>query len=180
MGVFSERSFAANTRYRVVEQGGIWVLEAETRASASALYREMDIDLLATPYLNWSWRVDNVYPIAHQQKKPGDDYPARVYVVVKYGFFPWQTRALNYVWSNYRETALFWPNPFSAQAMMIPLQVGDEGLGLWQDERVNIVEDYFRIFHEHIDRAHGVAIMSDSDNAGGEAIAFYGDIYFSD
>ena len=47
-------------------------------------------------------------------------------------------------------------------------------------QRVNIREDFLRIFNYEIDRADGVAIMSDSDNAGGSATAYYGRIYFSD
>lgn len=173
------RSFDGHTRYQVVALSGLPVLKAETQQSASALYREVDVDLRKTPYLNWSWRIENIHAIADQRVKAGDDFAARVYVVVKTGFLPWQTRALNYVWSNQATIENAWPNPFTGNAIMIPLRAGSAGTGQWYQERVNVREDYFRLFNEWIDHIDGIAIMSDSDNAGGSATAYYGAISFS-
>jgi hypothetical protein len=173
------RSFDGDTRYQVVDLDGRPVLKAETFKSASALYRKVDVDLRKTPYLNWSWRVENIHAIDDQRVKAGDDFPARVYVVVKTGFFPWQTRALNYVWSNTVVDKQPWPNPFTANAIMIPLRFGPAGAGQWHRERVNVREDYFRQFNQWIDHIDGIAIMSDSDNARGSATAYYGAISFS-
>ena len=97
---WQRQTFKGATDYRVVELDNVSVLRADTNNSASALYRELDIDLAATPYLNWHWRVDNIYDIDDPLVKAGDDYPARVYVVVKLSPFPWDTLALNYVWCS--------------------------------------------------------------------------------
>jgi hypothetical protein len=177
---WDEEVFDGKTSYSVADLDGARVLSAKTSASASALYKRMDIDLTKTPYLNWSWRVDNVYPIDNPEIKRGDDYPARIYVVIKEGIFPWQTKALNYVWCNQTTDKPFWPNPFTSSAIMIPVECGDDKLEQWLDERVNIAEDFYRVFNRRIDSADGIAIMSDSDNAGGSAQAYYGGIYFSD
>jgi len=176
---WQQKSFQGNSDYQIVEIDGRRVLRAETRSAASALYKSMEIDLRKTPFLNWSWRVDNTYSLTKPESKSDDDYPARIYVVIKEGFFPWQTKALNYVWCNSKTEKSFWPNPFTASAIMIPVRCGDENLGQWFTERVNIVEDFQRVFHRSIDTAHGVAIMSDSDNAGGSATAYYQGISFS-
>lgn len=176
---WQERSFVGHTRYRVVEMDGEKVLSASTRSSASALYREIDVDVEKMPILSWSWRVENVYSIDDPERRAGDDYPARLYVVVKYGFFPWQTHALNYVWCNKQTKKAFWPNPFTKKAIMIPVRCGIQGLGQWHRERVNVAEDYYRFFGQKIDQVHGVAIMSDSDNANGAAQAYYKRIIFS-
>ena len=173
------RSFDGETRYQVVDLDGKLVLKADTDKSASALYRKVDIDLRKTPYLNWSWRIENIHTIENQRVKAGDDFPARIYVVVKTGFLPWQTRALNYVWSNTSVDEDPWPNPFTPNAIMIPLRFGATGAGQWYRERVNIREDYFRQFNQWIDHIDGIAIMSDSDNARGSATAYYGAISFS-
>ncbi|MGK0500212.1 MAG: hypothetical protein ACJAYG_001859, partial [Oceanicoccus sp.] len=174
--VFQRQSFEGDTVYKLVALEGEQVLRATTDASASALYQKLSVDLQKTPFLNWRWRVDNVYGISDQQAKAGDDYPARIYVVVKQGIFPWQSKALNYVWSNTDEAKSHWPNPFAASAIMIPLRSAADGLGRWHLERVNVAEDFYRVFGERITRADAVAIMSDSDNAGGKATAYYGDI----
>lgn len=179
LDLFKQKVFDQQTHYQLATLDQQRVLKASTDGTASALYRKIDIDLSQTPFLNWSWRVENIYSSIDQKTKAGDDYPARIYVVFSDGPFPWQTRALNYVWSSNQETDAFWPNPFTANAIMIPLRQGSEGLGEWHRERVNVAEDFYRVFGEHIDSAVGVAIMSDSDNAGGSAEAYYGAITFS-
>ena len=44
------------TRYTVVRDGDGWVLKAESDASASGLYRPLDVDPRAYPRLTWRWR----------------------------------------------------------------------------------------------------------------------------
>ena len=177
--VFKHRAFIGSPDYRVVTLDNQRVLRAKSHGSASALYREMDINLIDTPYLNWQWRIENTLPIPNQKTKHGDDYAARVYVVVKQGLFPWQAIALNYIWSNKQQAEAFWLNPFTSKAVMIPVRSGSSDAGEWRAERVNVAEDFYRIFGERIEAAHGVAIMTDTDNSGGRAEAYFGNIFFS-
>lgn len=176
---WQQERFVGETRYKVVEKDGAPALLANTNASASALYRNMEIKVTETPFLNWSWLVENVYNLDNPHTKAGDDYPARIYIVVKTGFFPWQTRALNYVWCNKKPSAQYWPNPFTEKAVMIPVRCGEEGLGSWHHERVNFVADYKRIFNKDLKKIHGIAIMTDSDNGKGKARAYYKKIVLS-
>jgi len=117
--------------------------------------------------------IDN--PLA----KSGDDYPARIYIVVKYGIFPWQSRALNYLWCNKPTVRKYWLNPFTDRAAMIPVRCGERGLGSWQSQQVNIVEDYQRIFNSPLTRIQGIALMTDADNSGGKVSAYYRSIVLS-
>ena len=174
-----ERPFAGNTRYQWLTEAGFPVLRAETRGQASALYREWPVDLGQTPWLQWQWRVDQVYPGLDPLAKAGDDYPARLYVVVKTGPFPWQTLALNYVWANREPPAAFWPNPFTDRAVMMPLRWGEAGAGDWQTERVNVRADLQRAFGRDIDRIDGVAVMTDGDNSDSDGVAWYRQLRFS-
>ena len=93
------KSFQGETRYRLMAQDGRRVLFAESQGTASGLYREIPVDLNRTPWLNWSWRVDRVLSGVDERSKAGDDYPARVYVVVSGGAAFWKTRSLIYVLS---------------------------------------------------------------------------------
>ncbi|MBE2889621.1 DUF3047 domain-containing protein, partial [Geobacter anodireducens] len=54
------------------------------------------------------------------------------------------------------------------------------GAGKWLSEERNVYEDYVRLFGEEPPRAEGVALMTDSDNTGGEATAWYGDIVLAE
>src|SRR5688500_20179349 len=72
------------TRYTVVRDGDGWVLKAESEASASGLYRPLDVDPRAYPRLTWRWKVANVLEKGDARRKEGDDYPARIYVAFRY------------------------------------------------------------------------------------------------
>ncbi len=176
---WEEESFVGHTDYQLLSEANRTVLQAKTNASASGLFREIDIDLNKTPYLNWSWKVDNIYQGNDERSKQGDDYPARVYVVVSGGLFFWKTRAINYVWSSNQSVGSRWDNAYTGNAKMIAVQSGGDKIGQWVMEKRNLRQDFKRLFGKEIDRIDAVAIMSDSDNTKQRASAWYGDIFFS-
>jgi len=172
------KSFVDDTRYEIVDTPRGKALRATARASASGLFKKVRIDLTRTPWLHWSWRVEQALRGNDERSKAGDDYPARVYVVVDGGLFFWRTRAVNYVWSGHQPVGASWPNAFTGNAMMIAVRSAGDA-GQWQHERRNVREDLRRLFGEDIDHIDAVAVMTDSDNTGQTASALYGDIYFA-
>jgi hypothetical protein len=176
---WEEKSFKGNSRYRLVEGEQGKVLHATTRGEASGLFKEVDIDLDKTPYLNWSWRVENVLSQNDERSKDGDDYPARVYVVVSGGILFWKTRAVNYVWSSNQAAGSHWPNAFTDHAQMLALRSGTARLGQWVAEKRDVRADLKKLFGEDIQHIDAVALMVDGDNTGQSAAASFGDIYFS-
>ncbi|MDZ7682540.1 MAG: DUF3047 domain-containing protein [Fodinibius sp.] len=70
------------------------------------------------------------------------------------------------------------PNPFTDWVYMIAVQSGRSKSGRWIVESRNIMEDYRQAFGESPPDITGVAIMTDTDNTGGSATAYYGDIIF--
>ena len=171
--------FSGETRYTLEPGNGRFVLRAESRATASGLYHEMRVDLEETPILNWSWRVDNVLSGNDERSREGDDYPARVYVVFSGGMAFWRARAVNYVWSSHQPVGSTWPNAYTGNARMIAVQSGSTRVGKWVSERRDVRWDYIRQFGRDPGPVAAVAIMTDTDNTGGMATAWYGDIWFS-
>ena len=55
---------------------------------------------------------------------------------------------------------------------------GPGHLNRWVAEERNVYADYKRIFNQEPPEISGVAIMTDSDNTGESAVAWYGDIVF--
>ena len=186
-----------HTDYKLVESEVGIVLRAESRQSASGLIRKKELDPKTWPMLTWQWRISNVYEKGDVSKKSGDDYPARVYVAFRFdpdraGFFQRMryeavkamrgeyppAQVINYIWANRapKETAV--PNPYSTQSMMVAVQSGGELAGRWVSETRNVLEDYRRLYGEDPPPISGVAIMTDSDNTGESATAWYGDIVF--
>lgn len=186
---WTQKSFVDYTDYRLIENRlteqtesadlDRFVLSAKAHGQASALYHETTVDLTQTPYLQWRWRVDRKLTITDAHQKDQDDYPARIYVVIKEGIFPWQIRSLNYVWASHQPNEKFWSNPYTGRAVMIPLRNGTDSLRQWVSEKVNLAEDYQRVFGRTITEIHGIAIMTDADNTGGEAHAYYDSLMFT-
>lgn len=184
-----------HTRYSVENENGNFYVKAVSSASASAIIKEIPSPLKTYPMLSWRWKIQSVLKSADARKKEGDDYAARVYVAFKYdpqkASF-WQKQkyglakkiygkypphgAINYIWDNRLEIGTVLNNAYTAQAKMIVLQSGNEKAGLWVQERRNVHEDYKALFGEDLPEIDFVAIMTDTDNTGETAVAYYDDL----
>jgi len=172
------KEFKGLTRYRLVEVEGRQVLLAESDGSASGLVKKIDFDPAEYRYLRWRWKIEKTVAKGDERTKAGDDYAARVYVIFPGRFF-WQTRALNYIWANQLPAEGFVANAFTANAMLLAVRSGPDQTGQWLEENRDLVADYRRVFGSDPPRAGAVAIMTDTDNTGGRARAWYGDISLS-
>ncbi len=176
---WQRKTFAGETRYELQTDGDRRALRAVSDGTASGLYREIEVDLKVTPILNWSWKVEGVLEGNDERTRTGDDYAARVYVVFSGGLRFWRTRAINYVWSSHQPVGSEWPNAFTGNARMIAVDSGSGNAGEWVAHSRNVREDYRRLFHAEPGRVDAVAIMTDTDNSGQSATAWYGDMWFS-
>ncbi|MCK4501751.1 MAG: DUF3047 domain-containing protein, partial [Desulfuromonadales bacterium] len=132
------------------------------------------------PYLNWQWKLEKGHPPLEEKTKNGDDYGARVYIIVKGGLLFWKTKAINYVWSSAEKKGATWPNAFAGKnAILLAVRSPEDKKDTWYREKRNVYEDLKNIFGEEIKKIHAVAIMTDSDNSKGLVRASYGDISFS-
>ena len=186
-----------HTEYSLVEDNGVVAVKAVSRASASGLVRKVDIDPMQYPVVEWRWKVDNVLKKGDVTRKDGDDYPARLYITFRYdsskvGFFERAKYeairfahgeypplgAVNYIWESKSPVGTVVPNPYTGRVRMFVLQSGDAKAGTWVKESRNLVEDYRKAFGADPPRISGVAVMTDTDNTGESAVAYFGDIVF--
>lgn len=189
--------FKRPTAYRLVNEQGRTVVRARAESSASGLIHPLKLDAQTYPLLHWHWKVDDLIQKADNTQKNLEDSPVRL--VVSFSgdidkldirdrmFFdnvrlltgqqmPYAT--LMYIWENRapRETVI--PNQHTSRIKMIVAESGRDRLGQWQDVTRNIVEDYRRAFGEEPGQITAIGIMTDTDNTGDNAHAWYGDIAF--
>ncbi|MFB6272386.1 MAG: DUF3047 domain-containing protein, partial [Salinibacter sp.] len=157
--------------------------------------RPISVDPQRYSVLTWQWKVSNVLDKGNARTEDGDDYPARIYVTFDYdpsnfGFFDRAkyealqvlgydqipTRALNYIWANRVDQGRILPNPFTDWVQMVAVESGPQKVGTWVMERRNVRADYRKAFGENPPPINGIAIMTDTDNTGESATAYYGDI----
>jgi hypothetical protein len=166
------------TQYRLVDDHGTRVLQADCNAGASGLIWAGPIDLKSTPRLSWRWRAQSLLPVKDERSKEGDDFVLRVYVVHHGGLAFWRTRTLVYVWSSANPAGGDWPSAYTANAHVIALRGGSQGLGEWQPESRDVRRDFHDFLGLDLDVADAVAVMSDCDDSGAAARAWYGDFHF--
>jgi len=178
---WNNKTFSRTTDYKVTLIDGITVLKAKSHSAASGLFKQQKIDLQKTPFLNWHWRIDDKLGNIYEQSKAGDDYSARIYVVVDAGWAFWKTKAINYVWASNTQKGSVWPNAFAGtNAMMIAVRSTDDKTHTWYQEKRNVLKDLQQQFGSNIRYIDAIALMTDTDNAKGSAVAYYGDIYFTE
>ena len=171
--------FSGETSYEIVNIDNKQAIKAIADKSASGLVRKMKVDLSKTPYMNWTWKIDSVLSDVDETQKSGDDYAARVYVVISGGLFFWRTRAISYAWASKQPKNSHWPNAFTKNATMVAVQSGPELVGQWVTEKRNILEDIENFLDIDKTQIDAIAIMTDTDNSKQSATAYYGDIYFT-
>jgi hypothetical protein len=185
------------TDYSLVQEGGAVVVKAISAQSASGLISKISIDPKQYPRLQWSWKVSHTLQGGDVSRKDGDDYPARLYIT--FAFDPASAgylerlkyqaaqllfgvevpyRAISYIWGSNSAADTMVANPYTDNVMMFVLQSGDAQLQQWVAETRNVYEDYKTAFGEEPPMINAVAIMTDTDNTGESAVAWYGDIEF--
>ena len=172
---WSEKSFQGTTEYRIVEEGGEKVLYAKSEKAASGLVFETDYDPQQFPILSWRWKISEIVSKGDSRSKSGDDYAARIYVIFPHWFFP-KTKTLNYIWGNQLPKDSFQRNVYTSNAMMIAVESGSAKAGEWVTVQRNLLDDYRKAFGEEPAKVGAIAIMTDTDNTGETAEAWYGDI----
>jgi len=189
--------FKKSTEYKLVDAEGRTAVKAQADASASGLVHKLDLDPQQYPLLSWQWKVDGLIKTADNTTKHLEDSPVRV--VVSFAgdvdslplddrmFFdnvrlltrqqlPYAT--LMYIWENRAPRNAVLPNLHTTRIKMIVAESGRDGVGAWQDITRNVYDDYKRAFGEEPGRITAIAVMTDTDNTGENARAWYGDIVF--
>jgi hypothetical protein len=184
-----------HTTYVTAREEGTVVVRAKAESSASGLIREVKVNPKEYSILAWRWKISNVYAKGDVSRKDGDDYPARIYVAfdydpqrlglldrakhaavrLLYGEAP-PLRVINYIWESKAPKGTITSSTYTDWVKMIVVESGGDLANRWLDEQRNVLEDYRKAFGEEPSAIIGIAIMTDADNTGETATAWYGDI----
>ncbi len=154
-------------------------IRAEAEGKASGLGKELKINLLKTPFINITWKVEKDLPGIIENSKKGHDYAARVFVVKKTGTTALSNRAINYVFSSNNSVGNNWPSPYTKKSIDYVLSTTKEHHNQWITVKANVREHFKKLHDLDVSELNGVAIMTDTDNSKLKAISYYQNIYFS-
>jgi hypothetical protein len=171
------------------------VVQATAVKAASGLQLRLDVDPAARPMMEWDWRLLHPIPAADLSDRHRDDSPARVLLffdgdrdslparertlmetasLVTGQAVPFAT--LVYAWDNRLAPDTVVPHAVTRQVKTVVVGQGLEPPPGWQRIRRHYVDDYRRAFGAEPGRLIGVGILTDADNTGSMAVAYYGDI----
>ena len=183
------------TQYAFVEEGGGVVLHAKADNAASGLIHPVSLDIKNTPFIQFRWKVARLIDGADNSVAAKEDSPVRIVL----GFdgdkskltlkekssaflaktasgreFPYAQ--LVYVWANTAPVGTVIPNPHTGRVRMVVAASGPAEVGKWITLTRNVAEDYKRAFGEEPGPLTDVGVLTDTDNTGASAEAWYGDI----
>ena len=154
-------------------------IKAEAEGKGSGLGKEVLIDLLKTPFINITWKVEKDLSGIVENSKKGHDYAARLFVIKKTGSTALSNRAINYVFSSNNEVGKSWPSPYTKKSIDYVLSSTKNNLDTWVTVKANVKDDFMKLHGIEVSDISGVAIMTDTDNSKLKAISYYQGIYFS-
>ena len=154
-------------------------IKAEAEGKGSGLGKEVLIDLLKTPFINITWKVEKDLSGIVENSKKGHDYAARVFVIKKTGSTALSNRAINYVFSSNNNVGKNWPSPYTKKSIDYVLSSTKTDLNKWVTVKANVKDDFMKLHGIEVSDISGVAIMTDTDNSELKAISYYQSIYFS-
>jgi DUF3047 family protein len=148
--------------YSVQAEDGIRFLRAVARRVGVQAGKTFEWDLAAYPVLVWRWRPRE-FPIgADERKSSTNDSALAVYAVFPHT--PITLKSVKYIWSERvpAETHLTSSHGFTQVRV---LRSGPPNPQRWIEERVNVMDDYRRLFRESDPpRPYGIGVLTDSDD----------------
>lgn len=186
------------TRYDLGSDAGKAVVRARADASASVLRYAVRLEPGALRTLQFSWRVNALIDRADVRRRETEDSPVRVVLAFDgdHDTLPMKDRSLfelaelvtgerppyatlMYVWDNGAPLDSVVINPRSDRIRKIVVESGPEHLQQWRAHERDIAGDYRRAFGEAPGALIGIGLMTDADNTGSSATAWYGAVCLS-
>jgi len=148
-------------------------LAARDTGSSVILGKQVNWNPLAYPILTWCWRV-NVLPPGGDERYDGtNDSAAGLYVIFSTNWLA-VPRQIKYVWSTTLEEGSSGRRNKVARPFFVVMESGDQNLGRWTFEQVDLVEDHGRFYGKNpSDRAMGLAVLTDANSTRSYAEAYY-------
>ena len=158
--------------YSVREEGGKRFLAAASRGLGIQAAKEREWDLNQYPVLVWEWRPREFPRGADERESATNDSALAVYVLVPYSRIR-GPKAVKYIWSEKVPVGAHLTSNMGLTQVRV-LRSGTAGKGEWTEDRVNVREDYKKLFKEsETPKPGGIAVLTDSDDTKSSAAGDY-------
>lgn len=186
------------TRYRPTWHEGRPALHALSMRGDSFIRLSVQAKGPHVGQLRFSWFVNGLNTLAELDNSALDDAVVRVILQFDGDKAPFSARdhrlsdlvqlatgeplphaTLMYVWDHRHPVGTLLRHPRTDRVRMLVVASGETGLGRWVDFERDIEADYVQAFGKPPVRLIGLALMTDANNTGQSAEAWYGPITWS-
>ena len=166
----------ARNTYKVLEENGNRYLHAADDGSSIIIRKELgEWDANEYPVLSWRWRAKTLPEGGDERIGSRNDSSVAVYVVLDQNFIG-VPKTLKYVWSTTLPVGTYHRRDGIGRPHVMVLESGEEKLGRWVEESVDVHADYVRIFGKKPPRnAVGIGILTDGNATGTDSRGDYDD-----
>ncbi|MBQ0937433.1 DUF3047 domain-containing protein [Ideonella paludis] len=184
------------TTYDPITQGRFVGWQASAQGSASMLRRRLHVPQGVEPTLRFAWKTNALIPDAVVGVVDKDDAVTSVVVAFDGDHQSLSLKnqmlfdlaemvtgerppyaSLIYVWGHDQATIESVVNsPRTDRIRKIVLEAGPAHLGQWREYERNVIADFKRAFGEEPGPIIALGIMTDADNTGGRAQAWYANV----
>lgn len=182
-----------DTVYTLVKEGErSGVLRATADRSASLFVAPLKPSVRTPVTLQWAWKADALIAGADNRDRDREDAPLRVLVAFDgdVATLPEAERkrfsrakslarrelpyaVLMYIWTDHVPVGTVIPSTHTNQVKMLAVASGPGELGRWQTVKRNVADDYRQAYGTEPGPVVAVAVMTDTDNTGEQAVASY-------
>jgi len=166
-------------------------IHIQSDQSHSGITWQTPINIHKTPILSFSWKVSAIIASANIANKAIDDAPIRVLILFTedtarksfarrqidklflwiYDKLPYDY-SLAYVWANRAHEGPYVEGAYSHKLRSIVLDHGDVHVGQWRTHRINLYQDFKRIYGAEPPQRATMGILSDTDNTDTQVSAW--------
>jgi hypothetical protein len=176
----------------LVAQEDQQVLRIKADSAAGGLLHPLNLNGAEPWQLSWQWRTEQKLEQARFATREGDDYAARVYVLLDYPldslsfitrqklrlartFFDPDLPAatLSYVWDNRQPPGSQARSAYTETVEMQVLRGPEAPLGQWLEESRDLRADAIAAFGSAPRKILGVVFAADSDNTGESVVSYF-------
>lgn len=194
---WDHKELKGKNTYTIVDDMGVKVLKAESKSTASGLFKQLNLNPKQYPLVSWQWKATRLPAKADERTKDGDDCAARTFIIFEdelpkassysklkhklattFSNFVPSGVALCYIWGNKLSKDQDINSPYTDWVRTIAVESGVDKLGQWVSIERNVFEDFKRIYGTEPKKIIAVAVMTDTDQTKDSITTYYKDIVF--
>src|SRR5262245_3592234 len=164
--------------FTIVDDDGQRALRLRSAGDHSNIARAVDVDLKATPILEWSWKAVRLPAGADVRRAETSDAAAQVLVVWPRTPELIRSRILAYTWDTTAPMNSVERSTKTRTVTFVIVRSGPSALGRWMVERRDVFADYRRVYDEEPEPVRAIALSIDTNDTHAPAEALIGRIAF--